>query len=317
MSENVECVRRFNRFYTRYVGALQRNFLETPFTLAEGRVLYELTRKEQLTATEIGKELGLDNGYLSRMLQNFAHRGLLRRKRSTADARQSLLSLTTKGREAFGAIDRRQHEETSGILNAHSGEEQTRLCEAMHTIEGILSGQSKSTGPYILRTTLRPGDIGWVIARHGVLYHREYGWDEQCEAFIAQIATDFVKTFDPKRERCFIAERDGANVGCVFVARKSATVAQLRLLLVEPSARGLGLGKRLVGESVEFARQVGYRKIVLWTNDVLRSARHLYQQAGFQLVKEERHHSFGADLVGQYWELSLSDGATQVRRGDA
>lgn len=309
MNQRVENVRRFNRFYTRYVGALQKNFLESPFSLVEGRVLFELARKGQLTATEIGKELALDNGYLSRILQSFAQRGLLHRKRSNADARQSLLSLTAKGREAFALLDRRQHDETASILSELSDEEQERLCGAMRSIEEILGGQSKSEQPYVLRTTLRPGDIGWVVARHGVLYNREYGWDEQCEVLIAQIATDFVDNFDPKRERCWIAERDGTNIGCVFLVKKSATVAQLRLLLVEPSARGLGLGKRLVRECIEFARQAGYRKIILWTNDVLQAARHVYEQAGFELVKEERHLSFGKDLVGQSWELSLSAAA--------
>lgn len=305
MDAQVETVRRFNRFYTRYVGALQTNYLKSPFSLAEGRVLYELAHKDQMTATEIGKALQLDNGYLSRILQKFAQRGLVRRGRSKTDARQSPLSLTSKGRDAIASLDRRQHEEVAATLGTLSEEEKERLGGAMRTIEEILNHESKGEPPYTLRSTLQAGDIGWAIERHGVLYAREYGWNEQCEGLIAEIAADFVKNFDAERERCWIAERNGVRVGCVFLVKKSATVAQLRMLLVEPSARGLGIGKRLVRECVEFARQAGYRKIMLWTNDVLETARHLYQANGFQLIKEERHHSFGQDLVGQYWERSL------------
>ncbi len=305
MSMRVECVRKFNRFYTRHAGVLQKKFLESPFSLVEGRVLFELRQTENITATELAKALALDGGYLSRMLQGFVQRGLIRRKTSTADARQSHLSLTAKGKDAFASLDRRQHEEVAAMLSNLSDVEQESLCSAMSAIQGILGDRSTDEPNYVLRSTLRPGDIGWVISRHGVLYAREYGWDERCEALTAEIAAAFVEKFDSNRERCWIAERDGEKLGCVFLVKKSETVAQLRLLLVEPSARGLGIGRRLIRECVEFARKCGYRKITLWTNDVLRAARHLYEGAGFQLVKEERHDKFGKDLIGQDWELTL------------
>ncbi|HTU71343.1 MAG TPA: bifunctional helix-turn-helix transcriptional regulator/GNAT family N-acetyltransferase [Candidatus Baltobacteraceae bacterium] len=301
----VERVRRFNRFYTRYVGALQKDFLESPFSLAEASVLYELAQSDNLTATELGKMLRLDNGYLSRILRDFVHRGLARRKRSASDARQSHLFLTAKGREAFASLDRRQHEKVAAALDDITDDQQARLGEAMRTIETILGGQSTGDESYVLRTTLRPGDIGWVTERQGVLYAREYGWNEEAEALFARILAGFVENFDAKRERCWIAERGGINVGCIFLVKKSATIAQLRLLHVEAHARGHGIGRRLVQECVEFARRAGYKKMILWTNDVLHAARHLYEEAGFRLVKEERHRSFGKDLVGQYWERAL------------
>jgi DNA-binding MarR family transcriptional regulator/N-acetylglutamate synthase-like GNAT family acetyltransferase len=301
----VDAFRRFNRFYTRYVGALQRRFLGSPFTLAETRVLFELAHRGELTATAIGKDLDLDNGYLSRMLQSFVQRGLVRRQPSSSDARQSLLSLTPKGREIFEPIDRRQHDEVALTLHGLSDEEQQRLGHAMRTIERILGGEDAAEPMYVVRSDLRPGDLGWVVERHGALYAREYGWNEEMEALVAEICASFVTHFDPKCERIWIAERDGMRVACVFLVKKSATVGQLRLLLVEPSARGLGIGRRLIQECIQFARTAGYRKIVLWTNDVLHAARHLYEEAGFKLVKEERHHSFGRDLVGQYWDLKI------------
>ncbi|HUN28402.1 MAG TPA: bifunctional helix-turn-helix transcriptional regulator/GNAT family N-acetyltransferase [Alphaproteobacteria bacterium] len=301
----VESVRRFNRFYTRYVGALQHDFLESPFSLAEANVLYELAHREHLTATDLANELKLDSGYLSRILRDFVHRGLVRKKRSASDGRQSHLSLTAKGKLAFAPLNARQHEKVAVALEALSDEEQAHLGEAMRTIERLLGPEPPSEEPYVLRTTLRPGDIGWVAQRQGTLYAREYGWNEEAEALIAQIAAKFVEHFDPKRERCWIAERHGANVGCVFLVKKTATVAQLRLLHVEASARGLGIGRRLVRECVDFARQAGYKKIMLWTNDVLHAARRIYEAEGFRLVKEEQHHSFGKDLIGQYWELPL------------
>ena len=305
MGRLVDRVRGFNRFYTRQIGALQKRFLGTPFTLSEARVLFELAHADGLTATELGKALDLDNGYLSRLLQSFVERGLVRRKQSKADARSSLLSLTAKGREAFAPLDARQHDEVAAMLSALSDEQQERLDAAMRTIEEMLRGPRVDRPQYLLRTTLQPGDIGWVIARHGTLYAREYGWDQSFEGFVAEICARFVAKFNPKRERCWIAEREGANVGCVFLIEKSATTAQLRMLIVDPSARGLGIGKRLVEECVAFARGCGYRKITLWTNDVLHAARHLYEEAGFTLAKEERHQSYGRDLVGQEWDLEL------------
>ncbi|HTU57309.1 MAG TPA: bifunctional helix-turn-helix transcriptional regulator/GNAT family N-acetyltransferase [Polyangiales bacterium] len=303
----VDRVRQFNRFYTRHVGLLQKHFLGTPFTLTESRVLFELAHADGLTATQLGKALDLDNGYLSRLLQNFEQRGLLGRKPSNEDGRSSVLSITRKGREAFALLERRQRDEVAAMLSELSDDAQERLAGAMRTIEETLQGPRADRAPYLLRTTLRPGDIGWVIARHGTLYAREYGWDESFEAFVAEICSRFVAKFNPKRERCWIAERDGTNAGCVFLVEKSKTVAQLRMLLVDPSARGLGIGKRLVEECVAFARSCGcgYRKMTLWTNDILHTARHLYEDAGFTLTKEERHHSFGHDLVGQVWDLEL------------
>lgn len=305
MDGRIETIRGFNRFYTRHVGALQSDFLGTPFSLAEGRVLYELAHREHPTATELGKELGLDNGYLSRILQSFSRRGLVRKAQSKIDARQNLLSLTPKGRQAIGTLDRRQHEQIAQMLGEFSGDEQERICGAMRTIQDVLSVDGDSRSLYLLRSSIQPGDVGWVVQRHGELYAKEYGWNEEFEALVAEIAANFVKNLDPKRERCWIAERDGTRAGCIFLVHDSPAVAKLRLLLVDPKARGLGIGKRLVDECVEFARRAGYRKITLWTNDVLRVARHVYEEAGFKLAKEERHHSFGKDLVGQNWELLL------------
>jgi DNA-binding MarR family transcriptional regulator/N-acetylglutamate synthase-like GNAT family acetyltransferase len=305
MALRVDRVRQFNRFYTRYVGLLQKRFLGTPFTLTESRVLFELAHADSLTATELGKELDLDNGYLSRLINNFEQRGLLARKQSSEDGRSSLLSITAKGREAFALLDARQHDEVAAMLSELSQDAQERLGDAMRTIQEALEAPRADRAPYLLRTMLHPGDIGWVIARHGTLYAREYGWDESFEGFVAEICARFVEKFNPKRERCWFAERDGSNVGCVFLVEKSKTVSQLRMLLVDPSARGLGIGKRLVEECIAFASSCGYRKMTLWTNDILHSARRIYEDAGFRLTKEERHHSFGHDLVGQVWDLEI------------
>jgi DNA-binding MarR family transcriptional regulator/N-acetylglutamate synthase-like GNAT family acetyltransferase len=305
MSVAIETFRHFNRFYTRYVGALQKRFLESPFSLAESRVLFELAHGPGRTATDIGKELDLDNGYLSRMLQTFVHRGLVSKQAAVNDGRQHLLSLTPKGHATFDPIEQRQHDEVAVTLASLTDEEQERLTSSMRAIEEILSGERTGESLYVLRSDRRPGDLGWVVERHGVLYGREYDWNEEMEALVAEIVAAFVRSFDPKRERMWIAERDGTRAGCIFLVKKSETVAQLRLLLVEPSARGFGIGRRLVRECIGFARAAGYRKVILWTNDVLHAARHLYEDAGFVLAKEERHHSFGQDLVGQYWELTL------------
>ena len=302
--EKIEAVRRFNRFYTRQIGVLRESWAESPFSLAEVRVLYELAHHDDLTAGELGTELGLDRGYLSRILQSFEKRGFVTRTRSKKDARQTHLALTAKGRKVFAPVNNRSQQDVGSMLDALSPAAQKILIESMHTIERLLGDKSEPKVPYILRTH-DPGDIGWIVHRHGVLYSEEYGWDEHFEALAAQIASDFIKNFDPKRERCWIAEREGEIVGSVFLVKKSKTVAQLRLLLVEPKARGLGIGTRLVEECIRFARQKGYRKIVLWTNDVLKTARRIYEEAGFTLVREEPHHSFGRDLIGQYWELAL------------
>jgi DNA-binding MarR family transcriptional regulator/GNAT superfamily N-acetyltransferase len=304
LSERVETVRRFNRFYTRQIGVLHEKLLRSPFSLAEARVIYELAHREKTTATELGHELGLDAGYLSRIVRDFKKRGLIDKQPSETDGRQSRLWLTEAGQAAFATLNARSHQEIEAMLNDLSAEDQNRLIEAMHTIEGLLGVQPERKVPYLLRPH-QPGDMGWVVYRHGLLYAEEYGWDEQFEALVAGIVAEFIQNFDPKRERCWMAERDGQNVGSVFLVRQSDTVAKLRLLLVEPKARGLGIGSRLVSECIRFARQAGYQKITLWTNSVLLAARHIYERAGFQLVHEEAHHSFGHDLVGETWELSL------------
>lgn len=300
----VAAVRRFNRFYTRQIGVLREGLLDSPFSLTEVRVLYELADREKLTAAELGKDLGLDRGYLSRTLQSFEERGLVKKTRSQADRRHIFLTLTGKGRKVFAPLNSRAQQEVEEMLSDLSMGEQQDLIESMHTIEYLLSGKPEPKVPYILRSH-HPGDMGWIVHRHGVLYSEEYGWDEDFEALVAQIVADFIKNLDPKRERCWIAERNREIVGSVFLVRKSKTVAQLRLLLVEPKARGLGIGKRLVDECIRFARQKNYRKITLWTNSVLDAARHIYEEVGFVLVDEKPHHSYGQDLVGQNWELVL------------
>ncbi len=304
VKDRVNAVREFNRFYTRQIGLLGKGYLDSPFTLAEVRVLYELAHRESPTAAEIGKALGLDAGYLSRMLLSFQKRGFLARKTSKKDARQSHLSLTRKGRAAFEALEAKSEAEVAEMIGRLSAAHQNRLAAAMGVIAGLLGEPVESKTPYLLRTH-QPGDMGWVIHRHGVLYAQEYGWDEHFEALVAQIAAEFIQKFDAKRERCWIAERDGAIVGSVFLVKKSDRVAKLRLLLVEPSARGLGIGGRLVAECVLFARQAGYRKITLWTQSILDAARHIYHKAGFRLVKRERNQTFGHKLVSETWELTL------------
>ncbi len=301
---NVACVRRFNRFYTRQIGVLGEGLLNSPFSLTEVRVLYELAHRSQSTAVELCKELGLDAGYLSRILRAFELRGLIARTPSTADGRQNLLSLTHKGQKVFAPLEARQNTRVGALLAKLSASSQKHLLDSMRTIERLLDPQPQPGTPYLLRPH-QSGDMGWIVHRHGVLYAQEYGYDEHFEALVAEIAAEFIQHFDPKRERCWIAEKDGEIVGCVFAVQKSKTVAKLRLLLVEPSARGLGIGKRLVSECVRFARQVGYKKIVLWTQSELLAARHLYEQAGFRLVRKQPHHSWGRELVSETWELKL------------
>ncbi len=309
----VEAVRRFNRFYTRRIGVLEEGLLKSPFSLTEARVIYELAHHERTTATHLGEELGLDAGYLSRILRGFQKRGLIEKKPSETDGRQSILSLTEPGQEAFAKLNAASRSEVAAMLNELSPVEQHRLVEAMHTIEELLSAQPEHKAPYLIRPH-QPGDMGWVVHRHGVLYAYEYGWDERFEALVADIVARFIQRLDPKRERCWIAEKDGENVGSVFLVKQSKTVAKLRLLLVEPQARGLGIGTRLVNECVRLAQQVGYRKITLWTMDVLHAARHIYEKTGFRLVQEEPHHSFGHDLVAQTWELKLAGTSTRASR---
>jgi DNA-binding MarR family transcriptional regulator/GNAT superfamily N-acetyltransferase len=304
LAQRIDTVRRFNRFYTRRIGVLGDGLLGSPYSLAEARVLYELAHRDGPTAAELGRDLGLDAGYLSRLVRGLERNGLVARTRSATDGRRSHLALTSKGRRAFATLNSRSNEEVGALLGSLSEPEQRGLVCALETAEAVLEARPGARVPYLLRTH-EPGDIGWVIGQHGALYAREYGWDGTFEALVAEIAARFVRNFDPKRERCWIAERDGRNVGSVFLVRKSGTTAQLRLLIVAPEARGLGIGKRLVSECERFARQAGYRKIVLWTNRGLDAARHIYEEAGYRLVREEPHHSFGRDLVGQYWELRL------------
>jgi DNA-binding MarR family transcriptional regulator/GNAT superfamily N-acetyltransferase len=302
--QRVAAVRGFNRFYTRQIGLLRERQYQSPFSLTEVRVLYELAHREQPTATEVSNDLGLDAGYLSRMLTGFEKRGWLDKKPSEADGRQSLLSLTGQGRKALAPLDARSREEVGKILGGLSAAEQSQLIDAMHRIEKLFGAQSIQKPAYILRPH-QPGDMGWVVHRHGVLYAREYGWDEHFEALVAEIVAKFVQNFDSRRERCWIAERDGEIVGSVFLVRHSKTVAKLRLLLVEPAARGLGIGKRLVEECVRFARHAGYRKISLWTQSSLNAARGIYEKAGFRLVEQKKHRSWGHDLVAETWDLVL------------
>ena len=298
-------MRQFNRFYTRQIGLLEDGYLKSPFSLPEVRVLYELAHRDRPTATELSRDLGLDAGYLSRILRAFEKRGFISRTRSAADGRQSHLALTARGRAAFGPLERRSHEEIRAILAGLPAREQARLVDAMRAIESILGGRPEPKVPYVLRPH-QPGDMGWVVHRHGALYAQEYGFDEQFEALVAEIVATFVKSYDPRKERCWIAEKDGEIVGSVFLVKGSKTVAKLRLLLVEPTARGLGIGARLVDECLRFARHAGYKKITLWTNSILVAARHIYQEAGFRQVHAERHRSFGHDLVGETWERDLS-----------
>jgi DNA-binding MarR family transcriptional regulator/N-acetylglutamate synthase-like GNAT family acetyltransferase len=300
----VDVVRRFNRFYTRRIGALRAGLLDSPFSLTEARLLYELAHRERPTAAGLARELGLDAGYLSRMLRGLERRRLLHRERSPADGRQSLLALTAEGRRTFATLDSRSSAEVRAMLGKLSDAGQRRLVGAMRELERLLDPTPAAQAPYVLRPH-RPGDMGWVVHRHGALYAQEYGWDERFEAMVARIVAEFIENFDARRERCWIAERDGEIVGAVFLVARSRTVAQLRMLYVEPHARGAGLGKRLVDECERFAREKGYRKIILWTNSILHAARHIYEAAGYRLVAEEPHHSFGHRLVGQTWELKL------------
>ena len=301
--QRIDAVRGFNRFYTQKIGVLEEGLLESPFSLAEARVLYEVARREAPSAASLCRDLGLDAGYLSRILRRFEERRLLARAASSDDRRQSLLALTKAGHEAFAALERASRQAIGAMLKPLEPGDQARLVAAMAGIEGLLGAQRPApAAPYLLRPH-RIGDMGWIVERNGALYAQEYGWDTSYEALAAEIAAKFIRRFDAARERCWIAERDGERVGSVMLVRQSPTVAKLRLLLVEPRARGLGIGARLVAECVDFARGVGYRKVTLWTQSILTSARHIYQSAGFRLVREEPHHSFGHDLVGESWTL--------------
>lgn len=304
LEQRAEAVRRFNRFYTQRIGVLQERLLHGPFSLAEVRVLYELAHREGPAASDLARDLGLDAAYLSRMLRGFQHRGLVKKRRSALDGRSSLLSLTPAGTKALSPLEERARQEIATLLRNLSVEQQGRLLDSMKAIEGLL-GAGAARGPLHLLRPHRPGDIGWVVERHGALYASEYGWDERFEALVARIAGEFLERHEPQRERCWIAERAGERIGSVFLVQGARRVAKLRLLLVEPSARGLGVGGRLVEECIRFARLTGYRKLTLWTQSVLTAARRIYQRAGFRVVREQKHRSFGHDLVGETWELKL------------
>ena len=304
----IAALRRFNRFYTKHIGVLDEGLLDSPFSLTEVRVLYELAHREHTSASELREELGLDAGYLSRILRKFGKQGFVRGDSSKHDARRTQLTLTKRGRDAFTELDERQNTQVREILAALPVPEQTRLLASMQAIRTVFgSAQAPSaTSPsgYVLRSH-QPGDMGWIVHRHGALYHQEFGWDERFEGLVAKIASDFIANYDPKREHCWIAEREGEILGSVMLVKSTDDVAKLRLLLVEPHARGLGIGKRLVRECTRFARRAGYKKITLWTQRNLTAARAIYDQEGYVLTKTEQHNSFGHELDAETWELAL------------
>jgi len=297
-------VRRFNRFYTKRIGLLTSGLLKTRFPLTQARIIFELAQHEQATARELIEELEIDPGYLSRILDNFEINGLINKVQSQADNRQWFLKLTSKGRKSFSELNERSNQEVQTLLKNMSDENQQRLINAMSTIEEILDAKQKSTTSYLLRSH-RPGDIGWITHRHGVLYAEEYGFDETFEALVADILAKFIQRHNPKREHLWIAEQDGKLIGSVMIVDSGDSVAQLRLLLVEPKARCKGIGKRLIDECIDLSKRNGYSKIKLWTNNVLKDARRVYAKAGFALIEEKPHTSFGHDLIGEIWELNL------------
>jgi DNA-binding MarR family transcriptional regulator/GNAT superfamily N-acetyltransferase len=305
----VSAVRRFSRFYTAALGTLEEGILHTSLSLAEARLLFEIATSEEAAASDIAVRMKLDPGYISRLVGKFETAGLIRRKASASDARRSILSLTAAGRRQFAALNERSNEEVRALIAPLNSSERTELQRSLSSIERLLGHQreaSASSPPFMLRHH-QPGDMGIVTSRHGALYAQEYGWHESFESFVARIAADFIDRYDPRWERCWIAERDSDFLGCVFLVkdRENESTAKLRLLLVEPKARGLGLGHTLVRQCGAFARQAGYSRIVLWTNSVLTAARRIYEGEGYRLVREEAHQSFGKKLVGQYWELVL------------
>ena len=302
-SPQVAAVRRFNRFYTSKIGVLDRGYADSPFSVAEARVLYEIANRPAApAASELTRDLGIDAGYMSRILRGFERRGLVTRVKVEGDARRSQLSLTARGRKEFSRIDRSTARQIGELVNELPAGRRQQAIGAMRAIENAFAPATAKS--FTIRTH-RPGDMGWVTHRHGVLYAQEYGWDERFEALVARICADFIDNFDPTGERCWIAERDGEILGSIFCVRKSKRVAKLRLLLVEPSARGLGVGTRLVDECIAFARKAGYTQMTLWTQNNLHAARRIYERAGFTLSREEKHASFGAKLVAQVWNREL------------
>jgi DNA-binding MarR family transcriptional regulator/ribosomal protein S18 acetylase RimI-like enzyme len=303
-TQRVAAVRRFNRFYTQNLGVLRPGWLDSAFSLTEARVLYEIKQRDGVTASNIARDLGLDAGYLSRILRGFHRNGLIRKNVSPDDGRQSLLSMTALGRKAFDPLERRTERQVGALLGRLTASEQSHLISAMRAIETIIVSKPKVESEIVLRRP-RPGDFGWVIARHAELYAQEFGWADDFEGLCAQIVADFVSKYDANYERCWIAKMDGQNVGSVFLVKDSEKVARLRLLLVDPVARGRGLGTRLTNECIRFARMRGYRSITLWTHKVLTVARHIYERAGFQLMSSESRRSFGRNVISEHWDLTL------------
>jgi DNA-binding MarR family transcriptional regulator/GNAT superfamily N-acetyltransferase len=303
-SSTIATLRAFNRFHTRLVGALDQRILDSPHSLTESRILFEIAHADALTAADLAKDLRLDPAYLSRALSKLAAAKLIDRKPSLTDGRALTLRLTRQGRRAFDALDRASSAEARALLGPLSAAERARVVGAMTTIMTLLDGKPVRDAALVIRPNA-PGDIGWIIHRQAAIYAAEYGWDESFEALVAEIAGAFLKSSDARRERCWVAERDGEIVGSIFLVDAGQGVAKLRLLYVEPDARGLGIGRRLVEEVLRFAKGVGYQRVTLWTNDVLASARRIYEAAGFRLTSSESHHSFGKDLVGQIWDKTL------------
>ena len=301
--ERIAAVRAFNRFYTSRIGVLRQGLLKTRWTLGEARVIYELAQRDPLPVAELREQLGIDAGYLSRVLAQLERAGCVKLDVARDDRRRRLARLTARGRRAFATLDRRSAEETRALLAALGEADQRRLVGAMATIRDVLDGRPDEAG-FELRAP-GPGDLGWIVERHGALYAQQYGWDARFETLVAGIVTAWANRHDPEREAVWIAERGGERVGCVMCVAKNRTTAQLRVLLVEPHARGMGIGAALIDACVGFARDAGYRNVVLWTNDSLVDARRLYERAGFELVNEGAHHSFGRDLVEQTWRLEL------------
>jgi DNA-binding MarR family transcriptional regulator/GNAT superfamily N-acetyltransferase len=303
LAARVAAVRHFTRFYTPLIGVFEEHYLETPFSLTEGRVLYELAHRDAVTATALATDLNLDHGYLSRILRGFGEAGLVAKKRAPDDARQSLISITAKGRKAFAPLNKASSDQVAALLARLSSADQERVVGAMRQVENLLGAQNPAS-PIVLRPH-RPGDMGWVTSANASLYAQEYGWDISYEALVARITAEFIENFDPKREHCWIAEMEGERVGSAFVVKKTDEIAKLRLLIIDPKARGRGLGKRLVDECLRFAKEAGYKSMTLWTQSILLAARGIYARAGFKMTAAEPNHAFGVDLISETWDIDL------------
>ncbi|HEY2423200.1 MAG TPA: helix-turn-helix domain-containing GNAT family N-acetyltransferase [Chthoniobacterales bacterium] len=311
----IAAFRRFNRFYTQKIGVLDRCYLQSEFSVGEGRVLYELAQRDETTASEISASLGLDMGYLSRILAKLERQQLIRRASAEQDARQRLIQVTPKGRKAMSTLESRSEKQAGSLLAELTDPQQTSVLQAMSQIQTALGDSKATSEPYIIRTH-RTGDLSWIAHRHAILYSKEHGLNQAFEALVLEITAHFLKHYDPEAERCWVAERSGEILGCVLLVKSSKQIAKLRLLLVEPSARGLGIGKRLVEECIRFAREKGYKKIVLWTQSNLTAARGIYQKAGFELVATDSHEDFGPRLSAETWELRLTRQAVGRKERD-